>query len=213
MLNIENLPTFVGVSALVIVTPGPDTAVTIRNTLRGARRGGLLTAVGVSAGQAAWALAASAGVAAALSASEPAFVAVKLAGAAYLIYLGGTTLLATIRSRHGPGRLSLGDRVHVAPLPAFRQGMLSNLGNPKMAPFFLSLLPQFAGGERGSFLSLLTLGALSCCMTLTWLTAYAIVVARAGELLRRTGVQRLMEALMGAVLVGLGLRLATEPSR
>ena len=85
---IVDLIGFLAVSALVIVTPGQDTALTIRNTLLGGRRGGALTALGVSTGQAVWAVATSAGVAAILVASEPAFTALKLAGAAYLVFLG-----------------------------------------------------------------------------------------------------------------------------
>src|SRR5205807_3308312 len=130
---------FLGVSAVVIVTPGQDTALTIRNTLLGSRRSGLLTAVGVSGGQAVWALATSAGVAAVLQASEPAFVAVKLAGATYLVFLGLQTLVPALRPRRAMPKASPRER----PL---RQGLLSNLGNPKMAIFFTSLLPQFAMG-------------------------------------------------------------------
>ena len=85
---------FLGISALVIVTPGQDTALTIRNTLAGGRRAGSFTALGVSTGQAVWTLAASAGVAALLVASEPAFIALKLAGAAYLVFLGAQALVA-----------------------------------------------------------------------------------------------------------------------
>src|SRR5918992_2130675 len=88
---------FLGVAVVVIVTPGQDTALTVRNTLARGRRAGVRTAVGVVAGQAVWALAASAGVAALLVASEPAFVALKIAGAAYLILLGGQALLAAAR--------------------------------------------------------------------------------------------------------------------
>ena len=127
---------FLGVSALVIVTPGQDTALTIRNTLLGGRRSGVLTAAGVASGQAFWTLAASLGLAALLSASEPAFLAVRLAGAAYLVFLGIQTLLGA--SRHGDDRPRRAGS-------SFRQGLLSNLGNPKMAVFFTSLLPQFGG--------------------------------------------------------------------
>jgi threonine/homoserine/homoserine lactone efflux protein len=88
---------FLGVAVVVIVTPGQDTALTVRNTLAGGRRAGVRTAMGVVAGQTVWVLAASAGVAALLVASEPAFVVVKLAGAAYLVYLGGQALLAAAR--------------------------------------------------------------------------------------------------------------------
>jgi threonine/homoserine/homoserine lactone efflux protein len=91
---VTELLAFIGVAAVVIVTPGQDTALTIRNTLAGGRGAGCRTAVGVVAGQAVWALAASLGVAALVVASEPAFVALKLAGAAYLVFLGGQALLA-----------------------------------------------------------------------------------------------------------------------
>ena len=87
--------------------------------------------------------------------------------------------------------------------------MLSNLANPKMAVFFTSLLPQFAGGE-GAFAGLLALGLVFCAMTLVWLAAYAVVVDRAGRWLRRPAVRRAIDAVTGAVLVALGLRLAAE---
>ena len=191
---------FLGVSAVVIVTPGQDTALTIRNTLLGGRRNGALTAVGVSAGQATWALATSAGIAALLQKSEPAFVAVKLAGAAYLIFLGLQTLVPALRS--GTSRPKASPRGR--PL---RQGLVSNLGNPKMAIFFTSLLPQFS---TPSFGPLLLLGLVFCLMTLAWLTAYAFAVAKAGDFLRRTRIRRVLDALTGAALVAMGLRLVSE---
>jgi threonine/homoserine/homoserine lactone efflux protein len=205
---VSQLIAFLGVSALVIVTPGQDTALTIRNTLLGGRRAGIFTAVGVSAGQACWTLAASAGIAAILVASEPAFVAVKLAGAAYLVFLGAQALWSAIA---GSGRRHLvrdGSPRSLELRVALRQGLVSNLGNPKMAVFFTSLLPQFAGTP--SFGLLLGLGLVFCAMTLTWLTAYAFAVARAGDVLRRPTVRRALDALVGAVLVAFGLRLATE---
>jgi len=97
---------FLSVAVLVIVTPGPDTALTIRNTLLGGRTGGIATAFGVVGGQAVWALATSLGVVALLLASEPAFAAVRLAGAAYLVYLGVQTLVAAWRSGSNGSRIS-----------------------------------------------------------------------------------------------------------
>ena len=187
---------FLGVSALVIVTPGQDTALMIRNTLFGGRRAGVSTAAGVACGQAFWTLAASLGLAAILSASEPAFLAVRLAGAAYLIFLGVQTLLGWSHVSVRAGRGS-----------SFRQGLLSNLGNPKMAVFFTSLLPQFGGS---SFPVLLGLGLVFCSMTFAWLTGYAFAVARAGDFLRRTRVRAWLDRVTGAVLVALGVRIATE---
>jgi threonine/homoserine/homoserine lactone efflux protein len=194
---------FLAVSAVVIVTPGQDTALTIRNSLLGGRGGGIATAAGVSTGQAVWALAASVGVAALLEASEPAFIAIRLLGAVYLVYLGARAILAGVRKRRLETDVE-GPRLRSP--AAYRQGVLSNLGNPKMAVFFTSLLPQFAG----SFEGLLALGLVFCTLTLVWLTAYALAVARAGDVLRRPRVRRTLDCVMGAALVGLGLRLATE---
>ncbi len=98
------LVAFLGIAALVIVTPGPDTALTIRNTVQGGRRGGLGTALGVATGQAMWTVAASAGVAALLVASAPAFAALRLAGAAYLVWLGLQSMWTAFRPRRPAGR-------------------------------------------------------------------------------------------------------------
>jgi threonine/homoserine/homoserine lactone efflux protein len=195
---------FVGVAVVVIVTPGPDTALAVRNTLAGGRRAGVLTAAGVVAGQAVWTLATSAGIAALLVASRPAFTALRYAGAAYLVYLGLQSLLAAVRGGDPPARRQ-GRPPTVA---AFRQGLVSNLANPKSAVFFTSLLPQFVG--RASFPALLALGLVYCSITLAWLCAYAVAVARVGVVLRRPLVRRAIEAVTGVVLTALGLRLATE---
>ena len=204
LLLVTHLAAFFGVAVLVIVTPGQDTALTIRNSLLGGRLSGLCTALGVSVGQCAWAIATSAGLAALLVASEPAFVALRLFGAAYLVLLGVQALRAAI-GRRPTGMIGGGSRAG-RPAVGFRQGLVSNLGNPKMAVFFPSLLPQFAH----SFAALLTLGLVFAAMTLLWLSAYAVIVARAGDLLRRPRIRRTIDAVVGTVLVAFGVRLASE---
>jgi threonine/homoserine/homoserine lactone efflux protein len=200
-----------GIAALVIVTPGPDTALTIRNTLSAGRPGGLGTALGVAAGQAIWTVATSAGVAALLVASTSAFAALRLAGAAYLVWLGGQALWAAVQAHEETGREAGREPSRrLSVFAAFRQGILSNLGNPKMAVFFTSLLPPFAPVGHAAFPALLALGFLFCGMTLCWLAAYAAVVARAGDVLRRIGVRRAIEAVTGFALLALGVRLALE---
>ena len=186
---------FLAIAAVVIVTPGQDTVLTIRNTLQGGRRSGLATALGVVTGQAAWTLAASVGLVAVLRASEAAFAAVRFAGAAYLVWLGAQGLITAPRQ--------------LVPRAAYRQGVLSNLGNAKMAVFFSSLLPQFAPPGQASIVSLMPLGLVFCSMTLVWLTGYAFAVARAGDILARRGIRRALDGACGATLVGFGLRLAT----
>lgn len=143
----SELLAFLGVAVLVIVTPGPDTAMTIRGTLLGGRRAGVMTAFGVISGQACWTVAASAGITALLVASEPAFVALKLAGAAYLVYLGAQAILAAIGGTvaHEPEPTG---GVRLPARTAYRQGLVGDLGNPKMAAFFTSLLPQFGTSVR-----------------------------------------------------------------
>jgi threonine/homoserine/homoserine lactone efflux protein len=205
------LVAFLGIAVLVIVTPGPDTALTIRNTLSGGRRGGLGTALGVATGQAVWTVATSAGVAALLVASGSAFAALRLAGAGYLVWLGAQALWASSRVGGEAEREDgLGRPRRLGPSAAFGQGVLSNLANPKMAVFFTSLLPQFMPAGRTSFSALLALGLLFCVMTLGWLAAYAALAARAGDILRRLGVRRVIEAVNGLALLALGARLALE---
>lgn len=203
---------FLSISVLVIVAPGPDTAITIRNTLLGDRVGGVFTALGIAAGQTIWALATSVGIVALLLASEPVFLAAKYAGAAYLVYLGAQALYAAFHPSdraHQPVGTPRG-AARLKPFTAFRQGVISDLSNPKMAVFFASLLPQFVPAGAASFSALLSLGLIFAGMTFVWLTFYAIVVARLGDLLRRPAVRRTIEGITGAVLIGLGLRIAAE---
>jgi len=201
---------FVGVATLVIVTPGPDTALTVRNALLGGRSCGAATALGVVIGLTVWTLAASAGIAALLVASEPAFVALKLAGAAYLVYLGVQSLWHAVRGDAGDAGGVGGAPRRLTPAAALRQGILNDLGNPKIAVFFTTLLPQFAPSHGPAFATLLAFGLLFCAMTFAWLVLYSVVIARAGEALRRPRIRRTLDAIMGAALVALGVRVAAE---
>ncbi|MGZ4289833.1 MAG: LysE family translocator [Gaiellaceae bacterium] len=138
-----------------------------------------------------WAVATAAGVAALLAASHPAFVALRLAGAAYLVWLGVAALLS--RGAHLPRR-RLGS--------PYRQGLLSNLSNPRMPVFFVSLLPQFGA----SFLALSAHGLVFAALTLGWLA----LVSCGASLLLVPRVRRIVDVVTGVVLVAFGVRLATE---
>jgi threonine/homoserine/homoserine lactone efflux protein len=205
-----NVGAFFAVAVVLIVTPGPDTALTIRNALFGGRRGGILTAAGVTTGQVTWVIAASTGVAALLQASAPAFLAIKLAGAVYLAYLGAHSLVRALRRRVDAEAPSGQPRERPSVRAAYRQGLVCNLGNPKMAVFCVSLLPQFTPRGHASFAALLVLGLAFCAMTFVWLTGYAVLVARAGAFFGRRAVARWLDGLTGVVLIGLGARVATE---
>jgi threonine/homoserine/homoserine lactone efflux protein len=212
---------FLGVSLVVIVVPGPDTALTIRNALAGGRRPGVATAAGVATGQAVWTVATSVGIAELIQASEPAFVVMKAVGAVYLVALGLQSLWTAARPSAGdrlrsptggPGTGGSGSRAGGAglgPGRPFRQGVISNLANPKMAAFFLSLLPQFASPGRGAG-GVVLLGLVFCLMTFAWLALYSAAVDRARVVLGRSRVRRALDGLSGLVLVGFGARLALQ---
>jgi len=203
------LVAFLGISAVVIVTPGQDTALTIRNTLLGGRAAGVATAFGVAFGQATWTVGASLGLTAILLASELAFTTVRLVGAGYLVFLGAHAVWTAIRPR-GRMRPDSGRARSLDRATALRHGLFSNLGNPKMAIFFSSLLPQFVPAGPAALGSMLGLGLLFVSMTLGWLCLYATVVARFGDLLRRPRIRRAFDAVMGTILVAFGVRLAAE---
>lgn len=198
---------FLVIALVVILTPGQDTALTIRNTLRGGRAAGTGTAAGVATGQAIWTVATSLGITALLVASGPAFEVLRWLGAAYLVYLGLGSLRHAIRPgdtsahQHRTAGTDLGAR------RAWRQGLISSLGNPKLAVFFSSLLPQFAPAG-GAFATMLALGAVFIAITFVWLCGYAFVVARAGERLRTGRIRRAIDAVTGGILVAFGVRVA-----
>jgi threonine/homoserine/homoserine lactone efflux protein len=205
---LTQLAAFLGVAAVVICTPGQDTALTIRNVLAGGRGCGVATAAGVALGQAVWTVAAAVGVVAVLQASQPAFMAVRYAGAAYLVYLGLQSLRAALARRRRD--VAAPPPALLTPAAALRQGVVSNLANPKMVAFFTSLLPQFAPDGGGALATLFGFGFLFCLLTFVWLAAYSFAVARARRLLSREAVRRALDALLGTVLVALGLRLALD---
>ena len=203
---------FLGVATLLTVTPGQDMALVLRNTLWANRRAGIITAVGIVSGLVLWAFVASAGLTAVLLSSRPLFTALKIGGALYLTYLGLQSLRSALQQRgeRQPGpHAPIPDRPPLSDRAAFRQGILSNLGNPKVAIFYSSLLPQFVGGGAG-FGPLLSLGLFHCLMGLAWLVGYTVMLDRAGAFMRRARVRRTIEAVTGVVFIGLALRLATE---
>jgi RhtB (resistance to homoserine/threonine) family protein len=201
---------FIGVAAIVIVIPGPDTAVVTKNVLVHGRRTALGTSLGVSAGLLVWTLAAAVGIASVVRASEVAFTVLKLIGALYLVWLGVQALRAARHAgaaeeaSHGSARPALGT------LGGFRQGLFSDLANPKIGIFFTSLLPQFVDPGRPVLLPFLALGAVFALMTVLWLFAYCLVAARAAETLQRPRVRAALDRFTGVVLIAIGLRLATE---
>lgn len=200
---------FLGISLVVIITPGPDTVLVTKNAVLHGRRTALGTSLGVNTGLLIWTVAAALGVAAAVRASAFAFTALKIVGAMYLIYLGVQALRAT-HSNRLEEFTSGASEPGLRPLAGFRQGLFSDLSNPKIAVFFTSLLPQFVPSHESVLLPFLLLGALFVLITVVWLCSYAVLAARISDVLARPRVRAALNRVTGAVLVGLGIRLALE---
>ncbi len=204
-----HLLVFIGVAAIVILIPGPDTAVVTKNVLVHGRRVAFGTSLGVSAGLSVWTLAAALGVASVVRASALAFTVLKLIGALYLVWLGLRALCAAGHTETG-ARPPTADKPAMGALGGFRQGLLSDLANPKIGIFFTSLLPQFVDPGHSILLPFLALGAVFVLMTVLWLSAYCLIASRAAETLQRPRVKAGMARFTGIVLIALGLRLAIE---
>lgn len=192
---------FAGVALVLSVTPGPDMALVLRNSLRGGRPAAFRTILGVGVGLLGWAAATALGVSAVLAASSTVFTVLKIAGGAYLVFLGIQTLLAL---RRGEPRAVATTGPTGSP---FRQGLVTNLLNPKLAVFFTTLLPQFISEGDPVFAKSMLLAGVFVAIGMTWLVVYAYAV---GTVARSPRFRRIVEAVSGVVLVALGARLAID---
>jgi threonine/homoserine/homoserine lactone efflux protein len=203
----EDVVAFAGVAAVIVMVPGPDMALVLRNGVVDGRRAAVATALGINAGLLVWALAATLGIAAILHASGTAFTVLKVAGAAYLVWLGLRALHDAWRGGPDGSYTNRGWRRQTSP---FRQGLLSNLVNPKIALVYTTLIPQFVDRGGSEIAQTFLLAGVFIAMGLVWLTGYALLVARLGSLLRRAAVRRVVNAVAGGMLTALGVRLAFE---
>jgi len=198
---------FAGVSLLLAVTPGPDMAVVTKNALAHGRRGVVLTTSGIGLALVIWVGATAVGLSALLRTSGEVLLILKIAGAAYLAYLGIRTLL---ESRQRPGDL-LATAPPAAPAHAvFRQGFLSAISNPKLGVFFVTFLPQFVVPGQAVLPRLLELGVTFAVIGWVWMNAYGFFVTRLREVITAPRVRQWMQRVTGVVLLGFGARLALE---
>jgi threonine/homoserine/homoserine lactone efflux protein len=197
--------------ALLTISPGADMALVAKVALRDGRRAAFLTTLGICSGLPLHATASALGIAALLAASTAAFTAAKLAGAAYLIWLG---VQAFRHSSPAAGEGAATDEVPGGRAPSaawsFAQGFLSNALNPKVALFYLAFLPQFMRPGDSVLARSLLFAGIHALQGVLWLTAYAYALNRLGRLFRRPSVRTWLERTSGAVLVALGVRLAFE---
>lgn len=197
---------FAIVAALLTVTPGVDTMLVLRTAVAAGRRSGLVAGAGVLTGLLAWAGAAGLGVAALLAASESAYTLLRVVGAGYLAFLGLRLLWRTVS-----GAVHAKDAVAApaaSPVRAYVQGLLTNLLNPKVGVFYISLLPQFVVPGHSVLLVTLGLALIHVGEGAVWFLVVTWLAMRMGAVLRRQAVRRGLDAITGAAFVGFAARLA-----
>ena len=199
---LRDLPAFLAIALVVVLTPGPATALVVRNSLRGGPRAAWATTAGNSTGILGWALASVLGISALVAASEAAFAALKLVGAIVLVWLG---IQAWRRARH--------DLPAAEPPPRrgsshYREGLITSFANPKLAVFFVALFPQFVPNDASVLAATLTMAAIIVFMDVIWFTVLAVLVSRTRRAFVERGWASRMERVAGTVLIALGVRLA-----
>ena len=204
---------FLPLAILLVVTPGPDMALVTRNGLKEGSKYALKTSFGIVCGLLVWTGASAVGVAIILEANAFAFTAVKLAGAGYLTFLGVRALISMRRKKDSSEMrlpknvVSVSGRVN----SPFLQGFINDILNPKIAVLFTSLIVQFVTpGSPMISLESAELGAIFTVITLGWLSVFSILVSSAGSLFRVPRVKRMLDALTGIALVGLGIGVAVD---
>jgi threonine/homoserine/homoserine lactone efflux protein len=200
-----------GLMVLLTISPGPDMALVTTTSLLHGRTAAIRTSLGISSGTLIWATLAGLGVAALLAASAEAFAVIRLLGAAYLVYLGVRALLEAFRRPVPDGAASDPVPTTVARRP-YRQGLLTNLFNPKVGLFYTTLVPQLVDPGDPIALVSIAVGAAHATIGLVWLVVLAVVVDRLGDVLRRPRIRRALAGATGTILVAFGLRVAVEPT-
>jgi threonine/homoserine/homoserine lactone efflux protein len=210
MFGIHDFGLFLCAGILLNLTPGPDTVYILGRSLAHGRRAGIASALGICVGSIFHTCAAAFGLSAFLATSAWAFSAVKLAGAAYLILLGFRALLQREYDLHVPAKFKQN-----GPVAAFRQGILTNVLNPKVALFFLAFLPQFIDSATPSKMAAFLLLGLTFVMTGTiWCLVLAWFAAAFSTRLRgNAAVSAMLHRAVGSLFIFLGLRLAVAARR
>jgi len=203
MLGTHDLWAFLAASFLLWLTPGPDTMYILTRSISQGRRAGVMSALGIGSGLLIHTLLAAFGLSAVLATSTWAFAVVKTAGAAYLIYLGLQAL------RRKVGTLGAPDLSPVGNWRVYRQGVVSNTLNPKVAIFFLALLPQFVDPAVGlGPMPFVFLGAIFVIGGTLWSLGQAVCAASATQTIRRNpALLRWLDRVSGCVYIALGLNL------
>jgi threonine/homoserine/homoserine lactone efflux protein len=196
---------FAAVVALLTITPGLDTALILRTSLLSGRRPAWGVALGIQLGTLVWGVLTAAGVATLLAASQLAYDVLRWAGAAYLVWLGARMLL-TRKDAHAEAP----EAREVRFLTGFRRGLVTNLLNPKVGAFYVAVLPQFIPPDAPAAAVGLLLAGVHAVEGLLWSTALIAFAAVMSGALRAPVVRRVLDRVIGGVIVAFGVRLALD---
>ena len=199
----------VGVLAVLTMVPGPDMALVTKRAVSSSWQDGLRTVGGITLGLLVWGALSVAGLAAVLAASATAFTVVRVAGAAYLVFLGIQALLHSRRGRSAAPQPA-GPSPTASPPSGnpWRTGLISDLLNPKIAVFYTGLLPSLAPPGMSPHAGMAVLVLLHVALTLVWLGGYVLLLARARAFFERPVVRRVMDRITGIVLISFGVKVA-----
>jgi len=196
------------VVALLTITPGVDTALVLRSAAVAGRARAWGAILGIGTGCLAWGVLTAVGVSALLAASQVAYTIVRLAGAAYLVYLGGKLLWSAIRGHVGTAAVTAG--VSDTFGAGWRQGLFTNLLNPKVGAFYLAILPQFIPPDAPHVTWGLGLAGVHDLEGIIWLGMVLMLARSLRTWLERPRVVRGIDAVVGTVIAAFGLRLALD---
>jgi threonine/homoserine/homoserine lactone efflux protein len=203
------LLSFALLAGLLTILPGLDTALILRSALTQSRRHAYSTALGIMSGTFAWGAAAAVGAAALLAASEVAFTVLKLVGAAYLVYLGVSMIVASFR-KHPEVQIDTAPKAVGSLWAAYGRGALTNLLNPKVGVFYIALIPQFIPAHVVPVAMGLLLAAVHVVESLIWFSAIILATSVARRWLQSPRVSAWIDRITGGVVVGFGAVLALE---
>jgi threonine/homoserine/homoserine lactone efflux protein len=209
-MTLTSYLSYLAFAIVVIVAPGPDFALTVANTLRSGRKGGLLTSAGIASSNVIQGSAAALGLGALIVHSQVAFNVIRWAGVAYLCYLGIQTIRSAIKGQYAVDDDLAGNGGRKAPgWLRFQQGFLSNITNPKVLTLYLSVLPQFLG-TSAALPDALLLAYSHAFFGFAWLVLLVTFLHQIREFLRRRPIRRALDAVTGLAMLAFGAKLATE---
>ncbi|AZU61610.1 LysE family translocator [Neobacillus mesonae] len=200
---------FIVLCILLIILPGPDTAIATKNTLTVGKTGGLKTLFGTCCALLIHTTAAVIGLSALIVKSAMLFSILKYVGAVYLGYLGFKTLWS-LRKKEASDVLETASILEEGQMNCFRQGFLTNLLNPKVAVFFLTFLPQFVDHGQEPLLPFLIMGLTYTLLTLIWFIPYIYLINQISAFMKRPSTEKAVQGLTGIALLGFGIKLAFE---